>query len=65
MRDALGEEEEVNLQVVWSTSHWSAWINTLSFPLSGSEPGKGVGTLGGGDLKMKATKLGRISPSLP
>lgn len=65
VRDALGKEEEVSLQVVWATSHWSAWINTLSFPLSGSEPGKGVGTLGGGDLKLKAAKQGRISPSLP
>lgn len=44
MGDALGEEEEVSLQVVWATSEWSAWINTLSFPFSGSEPGKGVET---------------------
>lgn len=48
------------------TAEGSARINTLSFPLSGSEPGKGVGTLGCGDLKMKAAKRKqRISPSLP
>lgn len=34
--DASGEQEEVGPQVVLGTSEWSAWISTLSFPLSGS-----------------------------
>lgn len=42
-------------------------MNALSFPLSGSEPGKkGVGTQGCGHLKVKAAKHShRISLSLP
>lgn len=46
-------------------------MKTLCFPLSGSEPGKGVGTPGSGDLKVKAAKqkpppdFPRLSPAQP
>lgn len=39
-------------------------MDTLCFPLSGSEPGKGVGTPGSGDLKVKAAEQ-RPPPDFP
>lgn len=66
--DALREEEEVSLQLCGGHLSGQPGLLTPSpSPLSGSEPGKGVGTLSGGRLKNESsqTKASGFPPPSP